>query len=168
MKRSLPIVLLVLASCAQAPEAAQQAASSVATTVKEVVITEGVPVTTADIAITGMTCEMMCGGSIKKALAKLPGVSATEIAFQEGEEAVDRAVVTYDPAKVTEAQLVNTIQGLHDGQYKVVTVDITKQVKSAGSSASAGSTEQEDEVSASIGEIAVPNVVALLYRLIRL
>ncbi|HEY0978918.1 MAG TPA: heavy metal-associated domain-containing protein [Flavobacteriales bacterium] len=167
MKRSLPLVLLVLASCAQAPEAAQEAASSVATTVKEVVITEGVPVTTADIAITGMTCEMMCGGSIKKALAKLPGVSSTEIAFQEGEEAVDRALVTYDPAKVNEAQLVSTIQALHEGQYKVVTVDITKQVKSAGSTTERGRANEESEVAASIGEVAVPSIVGLLYRLVR-
>lgn len=167
MKRSLPLVLLVLASCAQAPETALEAASSVATTVKEVVITEGVPMTTADIAISGMTCEMMCGGSIKKALAKLPGVSSTEIAFQEGEAAVDRAVVTYDPAKVSDAQLVSAIQALHDGQYKVVTVDLTKQVKSVGSTTQRGEATEEGEVAASIGEIAVPSIVGLLYRLVR-
>ena len=73
--------------------------------VEEVAISSGTPVTIADISIDGMSCEMMCGGSIKKALAKLPGVAGTEIDFIEGDER-DHAIVTYDESKVTDAEMV--------------------------------------------------------------
>lgn len=55
---------------------------------------------TADLGISGMTCEMMCGGMIKSALVKVPGVEKTEIVFHEGDK-VGHAEVTYDPRKWT-------------------------------------------------------------------
>ena len=57
------------------------AVAGVARTVSEVAITSGTPVTFADLSVEGMRCEMMCGGSIKKALAALPGVVGTELKF---------------------------------------------------------------------------------------
>src|SRR5690348_6690835 len=72
--------------------------------VHEVSISTGTPVTMADLGIEGMSCEMMCGGSIRKALAAL-GVEATEIKMNEG-EGPDHAIVTYNDTKVTDAQMV--------------------------------------------------------------
>lgn len=114
-------------------ESTMQAAADVVRTVQEVSISSGTPVSTADISIDGMSCEMMCGGAIKKALAKLPGITDTEIKFVEGDQQ-DHAIVSYDEAKVTDKQIVETIQSLHDGQYKVLAVQVTKQVKGATSS----------------------------------
>ncbi|HQW04963.1 MAG: heavy-metal-associated domain-containing protein [Flavobacteriales bacterium] len=126
----LPLTLAILFSCSRSTPVAEIPAS-VERTVEEVVITSGTPVTTVDLSIDGMSCEMMCGGAIKKALAKLPGVASTEIAFVEGEER-DHAIVTYDESLVTDAQMIEAVQQLHDGQYKVVAVKVTKQVQSAG------------------------------------
>src|SRR4030095_11269060 len=91
-------------------------------------ITDGTPVTTADLEIGGMTCMMSCGHAVEKALAALPGVNNPTIQLNECDEA-DHAIVTYDESKVTDAQMIEAIGKVHDGAYKVVAVKITKQVK---------------------------------------
>ncbi len=147
--------------------AADAVVEGVQRTVKEVTITSGEPVTMADLSIEGMSCEMMCGGSIKKALAGL-GVTNTEIKMNES-EGPDHAIVTYDASKVSDAQMIEAIQKLYDGQYKVVAVTVTKEVK--GTSASNAGTEESKEegaVSVSIPkEVVVPSIVALLTRILR-
>lgn len=167
----LPLLTATLISCAtEAPEPMEQAAArtSIERVVEEVAVAGGVAATFADISIDGMSCEMMCGSSIKKALAKLPGVNSTEIKFIEGDE-TDHAVVNYDAAKVTDEEMINTIQGLYDGQYKVVAVKITKQVPAAG----AASTEapKTDDKGVSVldpAAIVVPGILALLSHVLRL
>ncbi len=135
--------------------------------VKEVAITSGEPVTMADLSIEGMSCEMMCGGSIKKALAAL-GVSATEIKMNEA-EGPDHAIVTYDDNKITDGQMIEAIQKLHDGQYKVLAITITKEVKGASASNSKAKQEVEEEgVSVSVPkEVVLPSIVAILSRILR-
>lgn len=165
------IVVALLSACSSATtstDEAAQASLDLPRSVTEVVVS-GEPVTMADLSISGMTCEMMCGGSIKKALAALPGVTSTEIKFTEG-DAIDHAIVTFDPAKVNDAELVKTVQALHEGQYKVSAIAITKQVKGA-----ANSTEEEPaaqgtevQVSASLPELVMPSLFGFLARMLRL
>lgn len=145
---------------------AEQATASIARNVHEVAITSGEPKMIADLTIEGMTCEQMCGGAIRRALAKL-GVEGTEIRMSEV-EGPDHAIVTYDEAKVTDAQMVEAIQALYDGQYKVVAIDITKQVKGGGGSAE--STRSEDEAVSVLmpREVVLPSIVALIGRLLRI
>lgn len=136
--------------------------------VNEVAISTGTPVTTADLSIEGMSCEMMCGGSIKKALAAL-GVEATEIKMSEG-DAPDHAIVTYDDGKVTDTQMVEAIQKLYDGQYKVKAVNITKQVLGSAAAKSEGpNTGKEKGVSAysSNTGVVLTGVLAVLTRILR-
>jgi copper chaperone CopZ len=175
MKTHLPIlvaILLVISSCGSAPDAtdvaAQAAIAGVERVVTEVAISEGAPVTMADLSIDGMSCEMMCGGSIKKALAKLPGVSGTEIKYVEGDER-DHAIVTYDPAQVTDAQMVEAIQALHEGQYKVLAVNITKQVLAPGGAAGDANTTKEDKAVSvrDASSTVLPSILALLTQILR-
>lgn len=129
VRRILPLLAasLLLACSRNAPSTNDSVLQGVDRTVEEVAVA-GPSLTKADLSIEGMSCAMMCGGSIKKALAGLPGVLSTEIEFIEGDER-DHAVVTYDPAQVNDAQMVEAIQKLHDGQYKVLAVKITRQVQ---------------------------------------
>lgn len=169
---ALPLTIagLLLSGCGQAPETVvADIPADVLRTVQEVAIQTGTPVTFADLSIEGMSCEMMCGSSIKKALAKLPGVSATEITFIEGDE-LDHAVVTYDESKVTDAELVKAVQALYDGQYKVLAVSVTKQVKASGpaTTTEAVGTQEEKAVNAYLPtEAILPSIVALLTRILR-
>jgi len=173
MKRILlpTLAAILIMGCSQQPAATADAvATGVERTVKEITITDGTPVTYADLSIDGMSCEMMCGGSIKKALAKLPGIAQTEIKFVEGDER-DHAIVTYDESKVTDAQMIEAIHGLYDGQYKVLAVDITKQVKGEAVQGSieknAGNNKQVSVRAPSAVQI-LPSVLALLTQIMRL
>jgi copper chaperone CopZ len=159
----------LLIGCSERPAVTVDTlAAGVERTVKEVAITSGDPITFADLSIEGMSCEMMCGGSIKKALAKLPGVNSTEIKFVEGDER-DHAIVTYDETKVSDAQMIEAIQKLHDGQYKVLAVDITKQVKNPSASVSREENANNKEVSVIAPAVSLlPSILALLTQIGRL
>lgn len=167
MKKQFPLLsLLLLLACGQGP-AVEQHAAVAARTVQEVAITEGEPMATADLSIGGMSCQMMCANMIKGALAKLPGVSSSEVVYTDGEE-LGHAVVTYDPAQVDDAQLVSAVHALADGQYTVSAIAIVKQVKQ-GSADAKPVKQPTDEASASlIPQVAMPNLVATLMALVRI
>ncbi len=171
MKNPFALSLLVFAmACGQAPmpTVADAPTTSVARTEKEVAITAGEPMATADLSVSGMTCSMMCGGAIKDAMARLPGVNSTEIRFTDAEQE-NHAVVTYDPAKVSDADLVKAVQALHDGQYKVSSVNVTKQVLHSGKADATAGPKAEGDVSAStLPEMVLPSLIALLSRLVRI
>lgn len=78
----------------------------------------------ASLAIEGMSCEMMCGGKISKTLAALNGVSDTEIEFTEmGEESF--ANVEYDANVISEKEMIDAVNSIADGIYKVKAVKVT-------------------------------------------
>lgn len=165
-KPSLLIATIALATACSGP-GSSDAVSVASRTESTVNITEGQPMATADLGISGMTCEMMCGGMIKSALVKVPGVETTEIVFHDG-DAIGHAKVTYDPTKVDDSMLVLAVQALADGQYKVESIAVVKQVKSAAS-VKQPSEKEEDDVSVSImPEVAMPNLVSTLLALVRI
>ena len=64
--------------------------------------------------------------------------------------------------------LVLAVQALADGQYKVESIAVVKQVKSAAS-VKQPSEKEEDDVSVSImPEVAMPNLVSTLLALVRI
>lgn len=168
----LPAILgiLLLSACGSSDTTGEQATSNNVPRTEQEIVVSGAPVTIADLSVEGMTCEMMCGGAIKKALAKVPGVSSTEIKFTEGETA-DHAIVTYDAAVVTDADIVKAVEAIHEGQYKVSAVTVTKQVQGSAPTSSPedeGGEKQEAEVSASLPELVMPNLFRSLFRLLRI
>ncbi len=162
------LLIATLAACAEAPSpATATTADDAARTVNEVTIASGTPVTMADLSIDGMTCAMGCGSTIKSALAKLPGVSGTEVNFTEAGK-TNHVVVTYDPAQVNDADMVKAVQAIHNGDYKVVSVGITKQVLKQGASDAPAEGSEGAQVNASLESVALPSIVALLQRLVRI
>ena len=162
------LCLVALAACGETAAPVADAKADPVRAVNEVLISSGTPVTMADLSIDGMTCAMGCGNTIKSALVKLPGVSGAEVGFTEA-GVTNHVVVTYDPGKVSDADMVKAVQGLHNGDYKVVGVGITKQVlkSSTGDQAPTGK-QAEEQVNTSIGNVALPSIVALLQRLVRI
>ncbi len=166
-KPSLIIATIALATACSGP-GSSDAVSVASRTESTVNITEGQPMATADLGISGMTCEMMCGGMIKSALAKVPGVETAEVVFHDG-DVIGHAKVTYDPAKVDDTKFVKAVQALADGQYKVESISVVKQVKNAPSAAKQQKGEGDEGISASIiPEVAMPNLVATLLALVRI
>ncbi len=64
------------------------------------------PAATAVLRVDGMTCAS-CGFTVRIALKKLDGVRDAKVAQSEG-----RAVVEYDPARVTPQRMVETVKAL--------------------------------------------------------
>lgn len=169
MKKPLSLfAIILLAACGHGPAADQaaDATSPVNRTVQEVVITSGEPMATADMDIGGMTCSMMCVGMVKGALSKVPGVTVAEVEYTEGEE-LGHAKVTYDPAKVDDAQLVGAVRAIADGQYTVPSIAITKQVKQSPSSSVKDDGQDDGPTASLLPEVRMPNLVATLLALVR-
>lgn len=74
--------------------------------------------------IDGMTCAVGCAATIESKLAGLEGVQEAKVDFEKKE-----ATISFDPAKQTPEKLVQTVEKIADGAYKV------SDVKSSGDKA---------------------------------
>ncbi|MFT5010534.1 MAG: copper chaperone CopZ [Saprospiraceae bacterium] len=70
------------------------------------------------ISIQGMTCEKMCGGTVRKGLEKLKGVNSTELAFNP-ENPIDLVTVNFDSSKVSAEEMKEKVESIAGGIYKV-------------------------------------------------
>jgi copper chaperone CopZ len=66
--------------------------------------------------IEGMTCEMGCGGSIRKALKEIGGVERVQYDFVEGRKK-QVALITYDAAKIDAQKMLQLIQTINEKQF---------------------------------------------------
>ena len=68
------------------------------------------------LEVEGMSCEMNCGGSIRKELKKTGAVSRVEFVWvEEAEKQV--AKISYDDTKITDKEIISIIEELNDGQF---------------------------------------------------
>jgi copper chaperone CopZ len=72
----------------------------------------------AEIEVTGMTCEMGCGGDIRKALRNTGGVSKVDFDF-ESDRDVNIARVQFDNFTIQQEELRKVISALNKGQFTV-------------------------------------------------
>lgn len=72
----------------------------------------------AEIAVTGMVCEMGCAADIRKALKGTGGVSQIDFDFEK-DRAVNIARVHFDSETIAPEQLKKTIQQINNGQFQV-------------------------------------------------
>jgi len=76
-----------------------------------------VPNNLLTVEIEGMSCEMNCGGSIRKALKKTGAVSRVEFDWvEEAEKQITK--ISYDDKKMNDKQILDLIESLNDGQFK--------------------------------------------------
>jgi len=69
---------------------------------------------TTTFKIDGMTCPMGCAATIEKKLANLEGVDKAKVDFES-----KTATVSFDASKQTPEKLVETVEHIADGAYKV-------------------------------------------------
>jgi copper chaperone CopZ len=76
-----------------------------------------VPNNLLTVEIEGMSCEMNCGGSIRKALKKTGAVTRVEFDWvEEAEKQITK--ISYDDKKMNDKQILDLIESLNDGQFK--------------------------------------------------
>lgn len=83
----------------------------------------------ATLEIEGMTCEHACVTTIKNKVSALAGVSDIEIDFEES-----RAIVSFDPAKISEKEIITEIQRINEEQYTVTKATVEQAKTSAKAS----------------------------------
>ena len=132
---------------------------------KKIVSDENLPADAEDkalatIGVSGMSCGMACVSKIETALNKLEGVNNAKVSFEQDRD-VDFAEVDFDHEKISEKEIISTIQGLSEGQYQVSTVEveITTAKKSDEATEDAEATEGEGETAYNYGlGLKLPNL----------
>lgn len=112
--------------------------------------------------IDGMVCKMGCGGSIRKELKSTGAVAECEFDFEEERE-TNIAKISYDQNKISEEKLIELVQNLNDGQFKVgktTAEDLEAKVNETESSDSNDEASIEINVEENVG--GVPNLLELL------
>ena len=89
---------------------------------------EVTPNAIAELGIKGMVCEMNCVGTVKKTVLALAGVSSWDMEF-DSEKDLNHAKVKFDKTVVSEKQMVEAIEQLNEGQYKVESVDVREMTE---------------------------------------
>lgn len=101
--------------------------------------------TVAKLDITGMTCAAGCGGKIQQELQALEGVVLTDLDFQE-QRASNIVSVQFDPAKISEKEMIQCVGKIADGMYAVKAVEVVdyKKSESTGAAASGAGVQSAD------------------------
>lgn len=119
------ILLLILAllvfSCSSEPKVVHLRTVKHANKVNSKVATN----CSALIEIKGMSCEMGCGGTIRKALKSTHAVGRVSYDFVEGRD-VQVAKVDYDSTRLNTKEIETIITQLNDQQFKVVGINRAK------------------------------------------
>lgn len=65
-------------------------------------------------AVEGMVCAMGCAKAIEDKIAEMDGVVNCAVSFED-----EKASITFDGGHLKEQDIINEIQGLADGRYRV-------------------------------------------------
>lgn len=125
---------------------------------------EVVPDRLLTMQIDGMVCEMGCGGSIRKELNKLAGVSAVEFSFEE-ERKTNTAKISFDKDKTTVDAIVKAISALNDGQFKIGEIS-SESLSSHHVNQGEQTSNEETKVEVSSSSFETPNLLDLLASII--
>jgi copper chaperone CopZ len=116
--------------------------------------------------VEGMTCEMGCGGSIRKELKATGGVERVKFDFVEGEEK-QKTYVYFDEAKVSEKDLKEIITTMNEKQFTISSSKIEKVEKTSESAESkSNSSDEKAVVNMDEKNFQLPNLVGILKDLV--
>lgn len=72
--------------------------------------------------IEGMTCEIGCARTIQSKLSKKEGIASAEVNFE-----AKRGIVEYDANKISEKEIVATVENIAGGDlYKITEISATE------------------------------------------
>lgn len=139
-------------------------------TVKTEIVVNEIPSTsanyTASLEISGMTCAMGCAKYIENKLKNTEGIVSASVDFEN-----NLASVEYDNGKIDENKMVGLITEIHDGQYQVNKMVISKpsgNIQTGSDSISTEATEQSSEEQISFNySFKVPNILDALFKMVQ-
>lgn len=166
MKKSFAIVagLVLITACSDAPkEVATQEIEKEITSEKEVV--QVTPNQLMTMEISGMSCEMACGGAIREGLLETGAVSRVQYIDFSMDEETNVAKVYFDDSKISKEKIVEIVSSLNKNQFKVgkTRVDSYSEATSSLEYPESGSTDNgEQSVNISTDFVALPNLFDIL------
>ncbi len=117
------------------------------------------------VEIQGMTCEMGCGGSIRKELKGTGAVARVQFDFEEGRKK-QTAMVSYDSSKITAAEMIRLITTMNDKQFSVGKNTVEPISKDVTTDRSSSKESKEPEVELEETRIEMPNLINILKDLV--
>lgn len=125
-----------------------------------------------EMSIDGMMCSKGCVGTINKNLQGLNGVVEFEVVFEE-----KKATVKYDNRVINNDEVIKTIEGIHNGMYKVTDFkkiclsdceeEAVKVNERTDGASNKKSVKNPVDAQANLFSFELPNVFSLLHHLIR-
>ncbi len=124
------------------------------------------PTAMMTIDVSGMSCEMGCGGSIRKELKGTGGVSRVKFDFEEGRK-VQTAYIYFDDTVIRPEEIKNIMTSMNDKQF-TVSNDKVEELETVASinEESAPSNEKESKVQMDETSVKVPNLIGILKDLV--
>jgi copper chaperone CopZ len=155
--------VLILSACSSEPKEVLLRTEKGSTDEKKVPVHATAVLT---MEVEGMTCEMGCGGSIRKELKATGGVERVKFDFVEGAEK-QKTYVYFDEAKVSEKDLKEIIMTMNEKQFTISSS--TKGKVDNGTNTSASKSISSDEtavVNMDEDNFQLPNLVGILKDLV--
>lgn len=160
--KTIAIILtstLIFASCSSEPNVVHLRTEKGKKEVKAPVKTNSV----LTMEIEGMTCEMGCGGTIRKELKATGAVGRVKfVDFTEGQEK-QTARVAFDSTKISADELIKIVSTINENQFTVGNTKLESIDRStdATTEESSGASEKE-KVEMSESSFAIPNILDIL------
>lgn len=119
------------------------------------------------VPVTGMSCEMACGGSIRKALIETSAVNRVQFDFQMARD-TNIAYISYDSNKIKEAELVSLIEQINNGQFHTgkVTEQVIEEQTTAGSNVGNAQSNSTIFTTPELPRIQLPSILDILRTII--
>lgn len=172
MKKSFAIVLglVLISSCAETTKEVevQDVQKEVSSENEAITV---VPNHVMTMEISGMSCEMACGGSIREGLVETGAVSRVQYIDFDMDNETNVAKVYFDDSKITEEKIVEIVSALNKKQFTVgkrrvdAFTEPTSSVEYIETSSSKKSTSTPTSMASTAIEL--PNLFDLLRSIIR-
>ena len=101
---------------------------------------------------------MGCAKTIESEIADMSGVGACEVDFESG-----KAYVEFDKSQLQEKDIIATIEGMADGQYKVNKWEEKVEAEVEVEDIEASEESEETTAEVSLPNFEVPNLFKLLF-----
>ena len=148
---------LLLSACSSEPNVVLLRTEKKHTAVKPVVQANRL----LTLEVEGMTCEMGCGGSIRKELKATGGVQRVEFNFVEGEK-IQTAKISFDKDKITADKMVKILTSMNDNQFKIGTMHSEAIDIPASTEATKANADSPEKIKISTSTFTVPNLMDIL------
>lgn len=115
-----------------------------------------------EVSVEGMTCEMGCGGSLRKALKDTKAVDQVSFLDFDADADKNKAIIRFDRTKISADKLVSLMEEINEKQFTISDVK-TKTVDSDATSSNTGSIKKADDapVKMTSPTLEIPNLIDL-------